>query len=196
MEVKKRYVNLEGFRIDSYALAENVITGFYPDYMVALWRGGAIPGICMHETFKWYGEKNGLKPTDHIAIRTSKYTGIDQANEHVEVHNLGYLVERLKPESRVLLIDDIFDTGNTIEAVITALKQKLGDNMPNIKVATIYYKPTRNQTKRHPDYYIHETTEWIVFPHEVEGMTVDEIRHVRGKEIGNIFQRLASHVEK
>ena len=39
-----------------------------------------------------------------------------------------------------------------------------------------YFKPTKNKTNRKPDYYIHETDNWLVFPHELEGLTAEEIR--------------------
>ncbi len=38
-----------------------------------------------------------------------------------------------------------------------------------------YYKPTRNETSRVPDYYLHETEQWIKFPHSLEGLTDEEI---------------------
>ena len=36
--------------------------------------------------------------------------------------------------------------------------------IPDIKVATPYFKPTKNKTGRKPDFYLHETDEWLVFP--------------------------------
>lgn len=68
--------------------------------------GGATIGICMHEYFKYLD-----MDTDHIAIRTSRYTGIDTHESNIQVHNLGYLVERLNKDSRVLLVDDVYDSG-------------------------------------------------------------------------------------
>ena len=37
-------------------------------------------------------------------------------------------------------------------------------------------KPTKNKTDRKPDFYLHETDEWLVFPHELDGLTIDEIK--------------------
>jgi hypothetical protein len=56
----------------------------------------------------------------------------------------------------------------------------------DIRVATVYYKPTRNQTKRIPNYYIHITDQWIIFPHEIEGLTFEEIDEYFGSEIAEI----------
>ena len=34
----------------------------------------------------------------------------------------------------------------------------------------------KNKTKRKPDYYLHETDKWLVFPHELEGLSMQEIK--------------------
>ena len=38
-----------------------------------------------------------------------------------------------------------------------------------------YYKPTRNRTDRAPDYFLHETENWLKYPHSLEGLDDDEI---------------------
>ena len=48
-------------------------------------------------------------------------------------------------------------------------------NTPEIRVATPYFKPAKNKTKRKPDYYLYETDKWLVFPHELEGLSMQEI---------------------
>ena len=130
----KRFVSPDELRADSYKLGGKVIESkFRPDFMVALWRGGSTIGICIHELLKYCGI-----PTDHIAIRTSRFSGIDKGSEEVE---------RLNKDSKVLLVDDVFDSGLSIAAVLSALKEKLGDNVPtDIRIATIYYKPQNNKT--------------------------------------------------
>ena len=134
-------------------------------------------------------------PTDHIAIRTSRFTGIDAGSEEVAVHNLGYLIERLNKDSKVLLVDDVFDSGLSIAAVLSALKEKLGDNVPtDIRLATIFYKPQNNKTSLIPNYFVHDTKEWIVFPHELEALTLHEIRHIMGDEIAETVERAVKSV--
>jgi len=46
----------------------------------------------------------------------------------------------------------------------------------SVKVAVPYYKPERNKTDRVPDYYLHETDQWLKFPHSLEGLSVEEVR--------------------
>ncbi len=181
----KHFISPDSIRIDSYTLASKIIADdFKPDFMVAIWRGGAPIGCHVHEYLKYFDIQ-----TDHIAIRTSRYSGIDTANNTVTVHNLGYLIERVTKTSKILLVDDVFDTGLSIAAIFESLSEKLGDNMPvDVRVATTYYKPTRNKTKRVPEYYVHESNEWIVFPHELEGLTIEEIDKTMGTEIGDLIR--------
>ena len=44
-----------------------------------------------------------------------------------------------------------------------------------IRIATVYYKPTRNRSRLKPDFFVHETDRWLVFPHELQGLSEAEI---------------------
>ena len=182
----KHFVKQEDLRLDSFKLASKVVLdGFKPDFIVGLFRGGCPISMYIDEFLKYMNID-----ADHIAIRTSRFTGIDQVAETIEVHNLGYLVERLNKDSKVLIVDDVYDSGLSIEAVLNALKEKLCCKMPqDIRTATIFYKPTRNKTGKVPEYYVHESDEWIVFPHELEGLSIEEINMNMGKEVGDLVQK-------
>ena len=76
-----------------------------------------------------------------------------------------------------LVVDDVFDTGRSIAAFLKELKARCRHNTPDtIRIATAYYKPSRNQTALKPDYFVHQTEEWLVFPHEICGLSEEEIR--------------------
>ena len=49
-----------------------------------------------------------------------------------------------------------------------------------MRVATPWYKPAKNVTDITPDYYVHETDAWLVFPHELVGLTPEEILANKG----------------
>ena len=174
---EKLYISAQNLLEDSFRLGAHIIkSGFRPSIIIAIWRGGTPIGIAVQEILNYF--EIG---TDHIAIRTSSYTsGIDSRHEVIRVHGLNYLIKRISDHDRLLIVDDVFDTGQTIAAVITELKHKARRNTPaDIRVAVPYYKPSRNQTDRVPDYYLHETDKWIKFPHSLEGLTEDEIRRQR-----------------
>ena len=169
---EKLYLSAQGFLEDSFRLGTQVLeSGFKPTYIVAIWRGGAPVGIAVQELLDYYGVH-----TDHIAIRTSSYQDIDQRSSMVRVHAMNYLIDTIRHQDRLLIVDDVFDTGHTIARVIEELTRKARRNTPKeIRVAVTYYKPSRNQTTRVPEYFVHETEQWIKFPHSLEGLSLDDI---------------------
>ena len=169
------YVGAQELLEDAFELGARVLeSAFRPSFIVAIWRGGAPIGIAVQELLDYFGV-----PSDHIAIRTSSYSGIDGRAPEVRVHGLNYLVKNIEHDDRLLIVDDVFDTGHTIERVIEILREKARRNSPReIRVAVPYYKPSRNRTGRVPDYYLHETEQWIKFPHSLEGLSATDIaRH-------------------
>lgn len=167
----KLFISADELLRDSYDLAVQVVrSGFEPTFLVGIWRGGAPIGISVQEVLEFHGIES-----DHISIRTSSYTGIDQ-QAAVRVHAIDYLVSRLTFEDRLLLIDDVFDSGKSVEAVVEELRRRCKRNLPDqIRIATVYFKPSRNRSSLVPDYYVRSTDQWLVFPHELDGLTREEI---------------------
>jgi uncharacterized protein len=170
--VEKIYITASSLLQDAFRLAARIhASGFRPDFIVAIWRGGTPVGIAIQEYFEYRGIE-----TDHIAVRTSSYIGIGQRGKSIRVHGLHYLVEEADADDSLLIVDDVFDSGHSVEALLRELSSKMRLNMPrNVKIATPWYKPESNQTELKPDYHLHETEKWIVFPHELAGLTFDEI---------------------
>ena len=80
----------------------------------------------------------------------------------------------------LLIVDDVFDSGQSIDAIIAALAERTRKNLPqDIRVAVTYYKPARNRSTRVPDYYLHETEAWLKFPHSLEGLSSAEVAENR-----------------
>ena len=183
--VNKVYLDAQQLLEDAFRLAAMVIkSGFEPSFIVAVWRGGAPMGIAIQELLAYYGIES-----DHIAIRTSSYHNIDEQSSSVQVYSMNYLVKNVTCEDRLLIVDDVFDTGRSINAIIESLQSKARRNTPHdIRIAVPYFKPLRNQTDRVPDYYLHETSDWLKFPHSVEGLTDDEVRQHR-PELHRILQQ-------
>ena len=46
----------------------------------------------------------------------------------------------------------------------------------DVRLATIWHKPGRHSTGAVPDYYLHETDDWLVLPYELVGLSAAEIR--------------------
>lgn len=169
------YQSPEKIREVSWKLAGKIASNldtFKPTLMVALWRGGAGVGMYMHEYLK---RQAGLN-VDHTAIRTSSYVAPGQTTSSVRIQSLRYLIKHANKDTHLLIIDDIFDSGSTVEAFLNKLKIKMGDNTPlNIKIATPYWKPENNKTNITPDYYVEIIPggTWIAFPHEISDFKTD-----------------------
>jgi hypoxanthine phosphoribosyltransferase len=170
--IQKTFISAQSLLQDSFELGRRVVaSGFRPSFLVGVWRGGAPIGITVQEVLEYHGVN-----CDHIAIRTSSYSGIDQQSRTVRVHAIDYLVSMLNADDGLLLIDDVFDSGRSLEAVLAELRRRCRRNFPDqVRIATVYYKPARNQSALRPDYFVHETDRWLVFPHEICGLSREEI---------------------
>lgn len=183
----KLYITANELLLDSFKLAEQIFQrGYRPHFIVGVWRGGSPVGIAVQEYLEYVGVQ-----TDHIAIRTSSYYGIDKQSKDIRVHGLDYIVKNVDADQELLIVDDVFDSGRSIKAVIDEIRRKSRRNAPNsIKVATPWYKPSRNQTDIKPDFYVHATDRWLVFPHELCGLTPQEILHGKGSEVADTIARV------
>jgi len=189
--MEKLFISADSLLHDSLELARLIVrSGLRPTFLVAMWRGGAPIGITVQEVLEYHGIH-----TDHIPIRTSSYLGIDKQSKTVRVHATDYLVSRLSCDDELLIVDDVFDSGRSLEAVIAELTNRCKRNLPSkIRIATVYYKPTRNRSTLVPDYYVRATDSWLVFPHEIQGLTRDEI--LKHKPVGVDFLELALPPDK
>ena len=180
--MEKTFISADSLLRDSMELARLIVrSGLRPTFLVAMWRGGAPIGITVQEVLEYHGIH-----ADHIPIRTSSYTGIDQQSKTVRVHATDYLVSRVQAEDELLIVDDVFDSGRSLDAVMSELKRRCRRNLPaKVRIATVYYKPTRNRSALVPDYYVRATDQWLVFPHEIQGLTREEI--LANKPVGENF---------
>jgi len=186
----KQFVAADDLLRDSFQLAANISeAGFHPDFLVGLWRGGSGVGIAVQEGLDFLGVK-----TDHIAIRTSyrgapSYDEMVSKAESIRVHGLQYLLENLCSHHSLLIVDDVYSTGSSVKAVIDQLARKTRRNLPHdIRIASVWYRPSE-KTLRVPDYFVHETQDWLVLPYELSGLSTDELRENR-PELDSIIDRL------
>ena len=183
--MEKLFIKSSELLEDSFSLAWNVYeSGYRPDYIIGVWRGGAPVGIAVQEFLDVLGV-----PSDHIAIRTSYYSGINETKDEVSVYGLNYVIRKLESEDSLLIVDDVYDTGLSVEQIVTDLKKACKKNTPEIRVATPFYKPNKNKSGKAPDYFLHETDKWLVFPHELEGLTIDEIKENK-PELKNLLSKI------
>lgn len=172
---EKIFISATQMETDCWEFSRQLyIDGHDFDIFSGITRGGAQISIYMQEVFAVLSGKDKLFSTIHA----QSYTGIGKAGE-VIVENIDSLVRRVKPNDRILIVDDIFDRGKTCKAVVNTVKDALKSVDVSIKTAVLYYKPENSVVDIEPDYYFKtfKSGDWIVLPHELEGLTRQELEH-------------------
>jgi hypoxanthine phosphoribosyltransferase len=123
-------------------------SGFKPDVIVGLTRGGWIPARVLSDL---------LEIPDLAVVRVEFYLGVaENRSEPVLTQGFSAVVEGKK----VLLVDDVADTGKSLQLAREHIRQK---GATEVRIATVYRKPFSAVT---PDYFEKETRRWVVFPWE------------------------------
>ncbi|MEX2367065.1 MAG: hypothetical protein WD601_10695, partial [Pseudohongiellaceae bacterium] len=142
-------------------------------------------GIAVQEVLEFAGCNS-----NHIAIRTASYFSIGERTR-VSVYGLDFLSGNLATSDKLLIVDDVYDTGLSLAQVIDEMQLIYGSDMPEFRIATPYFKPANNLTSRQPDYYLHATDNWLVFPHELIGLSRQEINEEK-PGIAGLRERLVA----
>ena len=170
--MSKYYISAEDLLQDSFLLAKKIFDlGYHPDHIIGIWRGGSPIAIAIHEYFDYMGVES-----QHHPVKISSYTDIDQQKKQILIKGLSDLLDPIKFGEKILIVDDVLDTGRSLAALLRELANKNIDLQPQrCKIACPWYKPTRNLTSIKPDFYLRTTHDWLVFPHELKGLSTEEI---------------------
>ena len=168
---EKVYLSAEQTLADAYRLGAKVLeSGFLPDLVIGVWRGGTPIAIAVHELLQCQGVD-----ADHIPIRSKLYKGIGERDKTVEVYGLDYVAAHLEQIQRILIVDDVFDSGLSMAQIRADIDSLSGEKKLECRVAVPWYKPGNNLTSYNPDYFLHTSDAWLVFPHELCGLTQAEL---------------------
>lgn len=164
--MSKIFLSADAFQRDCARLARLILhDSWKPQLLLPLWRGGAQPGVILSEIFAFLGQ-----PTEHRIVQCASYTGIgEQAEDITLAPGTEAILQAIPAGTRVLVIDDVFDSGRTAEAMLRRLAHT------DARTAMVYWKPKAAKVSLRPDYYLKKTDEWIVFPHELQGLTEAEL---------------------
>lgn len=155
---EREHLSWDGFGAATRDLARRILAdGFVPEVVVAIARGGLLPAGAV---------AYGLGVKSCGALNVEFYTGIGEVLDAPTVLppelDLEFLVGR-----RVLLVDDVADSGRTLALAVELLREQGAD----VRSATIYTKPGSIAM---PDYSWRETSLWIDFPWSWKGSVVEE----------------------
>lgn len=138
-----KYYSYENFKQDANELIYKV-KEYNPDAIVAIARGGLSLSHLMAE---------GLEIRNVQSLQTQLYDNIDKRDSITIFNNCQF-----KDVKRVLVVDDIADSGDTFKCVINSLKSK--NPYVEFKTAALFYKKT---SIYEPHFWINEAEEWIEF---------------------------------
>ena len=171
--IEYHYMNWESSYNETLKLFEKIKEdNFLPDIVIGIARGGWIPARLLADFFV-------LRQTANMKVEAYEMIGEMSANAKITQD-----IEIPIDGKRVLVIDDIADSGASLKMAIESLLRK---NPAELKTATLFYKKTSVII---PDYYNFETAKWEIFPWETfetikelaatftqEGLKEMEIKH-------------------
>lgn len=182
--MSKEFISYNQVRNNALKLAHRIhATGFVPDVVYVSLRGGAYLGNVISEYFKAVRKDN--RPVFYAAVVARSYTDLRQC-EQVRVDGWTYSPEYLRNGDKVLLVDDIYDSGRTINHLANVILEK-GVPRKDLKIAVHDYKIVRYRGESLPivpDYWcrLHdiqkpEDERWIHYmSHELVGLTEAELK--------------------
>jgi hypoxanthine phosphoribosyltransferase len=178
----KEFISHDTVRNNALKLAVRIYAdGFVPDVIYVLLRGGAYIGNVISEYFKFVRKD---KPVYYAAVVAHSYTDVGKA-ERIAVDGWTYAPEYLRSGDKILLVDDIFDSGRTLNHLTSIIMEK-GVPRGDIKIAVHDYKYFYDLETRlpvQPDYWcrrhdlsVNDEARWIHYlSHELSGLSNAEL---------------------
>ena len=200
----KEFLPYNVVRNNALKLAHKIYQdGFIPDVIYCSLRGGAYMANVISEYFKILSKRDGFNPVLYACVVARSYSDIAQHTK-VFIDGWTYPPENLRPGDKILLIDDIFDSGNTINCLVETLMNSRGMPREDIKVVVHDYKYFTYQKEQlpiQPDFYSRkfeitnpEENRWIHYmSHELVGLKEDELEkyyYSKDDELRNVLGEL------
>ena len=202
--MRKEFLPYDKVRNDALKLAHQIHKDdFIPDVIYVSLRGGAYMANVISEYFKI--ARKDFRPVLYVAVIARSYSDIRQ-RDRIMVDGWTYSPEHLRPGDKILLVDDIFDSGKTINYLVEVLLEK-GIPRKDIKVAVHDYKYFtyyEEQLPIQPDYFCRKFTItkpeedlWIHYmSHELIGLSQQELEEHYFKddpELREVFESLGTN---
>ena len=181
--MSKEFITYETLRNDGFRLARRIWEdGFIPNVVYCSLRGGSYLGNILHEWFKMTNPQG--RELLYAAVVMRSYTDSGQQTKMV-VDGWTHTPDLLQSGDKILLVDDIFDSGATMNYLVSALL-KHGIPRSDIKIAVYDYKLFHAKERLEsvqPDYWcrkhdIHSEADntWIHYmSHELIGLSKQEL---------------------
>ncbi len=163
--VQIQHIDPDALLLDAFRLGRRVYeSGFRPKHMISIWRGGTPIGLGVDAYFRFQG-----LTIHHTSVATSSYVGVGQQAD-VVVKGLEHLIRSVCPEDGLLIIDDVYESGRTIQRIVEVLRQRARRNAPrDIRVAVVHSKPEQHVYRELPVLSLQDIAPdvWLDYPHEL-----------------------------
>lgn len=171
-EVHILHISPQQFLEMSFQLGRRLFeSGIRPKHTISVWRGGTPVGLGVDAFFRNRGVF-----MNHTTIATESYTGIGQQGS-VVVKGLEHVIDVVCREDDLLILDDVYESGHTIEAIVDTLRRRARANCPErIVVGTLHHKPEKRKYDGIPLIAVEELSGdvWIDYPHELADLVQPE----------------------
>jgi len=197
----KEFLEYDTVRNNALKLAHKIYKdGFIPDVIYCSLRGGAYMANIISEYFKILCKENNFHPVLYAGVVARSYSDVAQHTK-VFIDGWTYPPENLRPGDKILLVDDIFDSGRTINCLVETLINSRGMPREDIKVVVHDYKYFtyyKEQLPVQPDYYCRkfeinspEENRWIHYmSHELVGLSKKELQEYYFKDDPELIEVL------
>ncbi len=150
-KIRIRYVDWKTLHKLLAKLALKIhVDGYKPNIIYAVLKGGLIPARIIAD----------LLGVEEIGVLGVKFYYSPMERRHKPVLTIPPTPPPRR-EYRILIVDDVVDSGKTMQLVIDELNRY---DIKCFKTASIHYKPWSIYK---PDYYAEETRDWIIYPWEL-----------------------------
>jgi uncharacterized protein len=198
----KQFLPFDAVRNDALKLAAAIYReGFIPDVIYIPLRGGVYMGNVISEFFKLAVDRK--KPVFYAAVVARSYTDVHESDQ-IMIDGWTYDPQYLRKGDKILFVDDIFDSGKTLNYLVDVILQR-GIPREDVKVAVHDYKDVRygerknNHLDVQPDYWCRkfviekpEENLWIHYmSHELVGLTDEELEehyYSKDPELRDVFK--------
>jgi hypoxanthine phosphoribosyltransferase len=183
--MRKEFLPYDIVRNNALKMARRICDdGFMPDVIYVSLRGGAYLGNVISEYFKIIRSPNE-RPVYYAAVVARSYTGVRESSQEIRVEGWTYDPAYLRVGDKVLLVDDIFDSGRTINFLAQIILDR-GIPRKDLKVAVHDYKyfyDAPEQLPIQPDYWcrrhdlsLNDEDYWIHYmSHELVGLSKEDL---------------------
>ena len=156
--MEKMYIKWDEFHKDCDKVAIEIASNNpSPDYMICLSRGGVVPGRIMAEI---------VKPKRFLVLGVKLFEGMERGDNVQITQDISELTETDRHD-RVLIVDDICDSGETFERLSNYIKENINHEC-DVRFSALWWN---NECDFEPHYYTQDLAKdteqvWIYFPHE------------------------------